>query len=224
MKFLQWLKKVLSKSKDESTFQVTIIDDVSTTPVFDQINWAFIRELEGFFLEGYIPLDLDAVDRNPSGVTIGAGFDLGQHSTRDLHNMGLSDNLFDKLFGYCNFTGQLATSILAERPLRLTVEEGEELTLKVRAKHLKELKRLYNSNSEMSFCGLSPEQQTVIASVAFQYGNLKKACPKFFKYVIIGDWKSVIKELSDFGDSYQTRRTKEWKYLHNSLTKENKND
>ena len=61
------------------------------------IDWDFIRQLEGFELTGYVPKDMDANDRVPSGVTIVGGFDLGQHSVEDLVAMQVPDTLLLKL-------------------------------------------------------------------------------------------------------------------------------
>ena len=55
--------------------------------------------------------------------------------------------------------------------------------------------------------------QTVIASVAFQYGYLAKRCPNFWRYAITQNTQAMIRELVDFGDRYTTRRWREASYL-----------
>lgn len=56
------------------------------------------------------------------------------------------------------------------------------------------------------FYKLPTEAQTVIASVAFQYGNLATSAPKFWAEATSKDWSGAISELRDFGDVYNTRR------------------
>lgn len=60
------------------------------------------------------------------------------------------------------------------------------------------------------FTDLPAAAQTVIASVAFQYGtNLDARAPKFWKAATTQDWKECIKILNNYGDAYPTRRKKE---------------
>ena len=65
----------------------------------------------------------------------------------------------------------------------------------------------------MSFDDLTKEQATVVASVAFQYGNLATETPKFWAYVTSGNWVAAAKELRNFGDKYPSRRKLEANYL-----------
>lgn len=57
-----------------------------------------------------------------------------------------------------------------------------------------------------AFFDLPAEAQTVIASVAFQYGDLSIAAPRFWRAVCKQDWHAAIAELRDFGDEYHSRR------------------
>jgi hypothetical protein len=45
--------------------------------------------------------------------------------------------------------------------------------------------------------------------VAFQYGDLAKKTPNFWKQVTSGDWGAAKRNLLDFQDKYPTRRKKE---------------
>ncbi len=58
------------------------------------------------------------------------------------------------------------------------------------------------------------EATTVIASVAFQYGDLESRTPNFWKQVISGDWEAAEANLRNFGDNYGTRRVKEADYYN----------
>jgi hypothetical protein len=53
------------------------------------------------------------------------------------------------------------------------------------------------------------ECQTVVASVAFQYGDLSLRTPNFWQQVTTENWQAALANLQDFGDKYPTRRNKE---------------
>ena len=75
------------------------------------------------------------------------------------------------------------------------------------------LTNLWKNKTGKDFQDLPSNKQTVLASVAFQYGDLPKKTPKFWKYATSDDWDSVKRELNDFKDDYPTRRRKEAKLL-----------
>lgn len=179
------------------------------------IQWSFIRSVEGFKSEGYVPQDRSTGVQ--SGVTIGAGFDIGQHSVEQLKAFHFTPLLFSKLEMFAGITGLHAFHLLSRQRLSLTDEELEELEVKVHEKYARQIEKEYNENSCFNFNELSAEQQTVIASVGFQYGSLKKRCPKFFKAVVEADWQRAIDILNDFKDDYAVRRKKEAKLLSTSI-------
>lgn len=76
---------------------------------------------------------------------------------------------------------------------------------------------IYNgaiSSGATKFENLDARHQTVILSVAYQYGaNLASRAPKFWKAVTSQNWAEVVKVLRDFGDAYKTRRNREADYL-----------
>jgi len=74
-----------------------------------------------------------------------------------------------------------------------------------------------NKNSKISFNQLPPEFQTVIASVNFQYGNMKSKTPKFYEHITEGNWGKAVEELKNFGGDYQPRRTKEAKLMEQGV-------
>lgn len=181
------------------------------------IDWDFIRKLEGFELKGYIPKDRDKNNKTPSGVTVACGFDLGQHNSNDLLQMQLKGDLVLKLALYTGITGDKAAKVLKEHPLILTKDEGVEVDNAVKRLHQDRVIDEYNANSELNFTSLPRACQTVIMSVAFQYGSLKKKTPNFFKSVTEGDWQKAYNQLMNFGDSYKTRRQTEADYLSQVL-------
>ncbi len=183
-----------------------------------KVNWDFIRELEGFELKGYVPKDRDVVDRNPSGVTVVGGFDIGQHSKKQIKDLKLPKQLEDKIIPYAGITGQNARTLLKQKPLVLTEEEGKTLDTKVKEMYLEKVMKEYNDNSHIHFLTLTEQQQTVITSVAFQYGSLKNRTPNFFRSVTSGNWQKAYRQIMNFSDAYGVRRRKEAAYLGSSIT------
>lgn len=181
------------------------------------IDWSFISSLEGHRLSGYVP---DAEGSN-SGVTVADGVDLGQ----------LSKNAFAALPGdvkaliepYVGLKKQdaanaLAANKLAGRALVLTEAQADALNEAVRGPLMRVLKAHYDQDaSHAIFEHLADAAQTVLASVAFQYGSPWTRCPKFWASARAGDWPGVVHELENFGDAYPTRRHAEAAYLRKHL-------
>ena len=63
--------------------------------------------------------------------------------------------------------------------------------------------------AQKDFFDLPAQAQTVIASVAFQYGNLQHRTPTFWHAVTAQDWRAAVQCLMDFKDAYRTRRMHE---------------
>lgn len=165
------------------------------------IDWGFISQMEGNKLQGYVP---DA-SGSKSGVTIGSGFDLGQRNIGDLE--GLPQGLIDKLEPYLGLGGDEATAVAGE--LNLTDTEGNAVNEFARTKALDKLQSNWYEATGTDFSTLPEHKATALASVAFQYGDLEKATPNFWKQVTSDDWEGAITNLDDFGDRYGTRRHRE---------------
>ena len=179
------------------------------------IDWDFINKKEGGSkLNGYVP----DPKGSKSGVTIATGFDLGARGPKDLK--GLSPDLQAKLAPYLGLQKQDAVSMLGQRPLKITAAEAKEIDAMSKGGAVKKLRAEWNKrakelggNAKM-FGELSSSQQTVAASVAFQYGSLSKT-PDFRKAMQTGNWSQAVKELENFGDKYESRRMTEAAYLKN---------
>lgn len=182
-----------------------------------EVDWSFIKELEGFTDKVYVPKDADGSPMGHSGATVGMGFDIGQHGITSLKELGLSQSLIDKLTPYCMITGYKAVNFLKAHPLKLTDAELDELTNKVCFAYYKAVEEEYNTYSDFTFSFLDGDKQTVICSVAYQYGSLKKKCPRFFELITKGKWGKAVEELENFGDSYTVRRKKEAVLLEHSF-------
>ncbi|MFL1483206.1 pesticin C-terminus-like muramidase [Marinobacter sp. LN3S78] len=183
------------------------------------IDYSFISDLEGGrVLRAYVP--------NPggsnSGVTVATGFDLGQRNEADLQRLGLSQSLITKLKPYLSIKSVQAGRFLANNPLTITPMESEVIDRAVKAGQVRQLQSLYagapNNKNKVAFSTLPEEAQTVIASVAFQYGTgLNIKTPGFWDAVTSQDWKRTVEELRDFKDAYPTRRNKEADLLERIL-------
>ena len=174
-----------------------------------KVNFGFISGLEGGpTCTGYVPDPM----HSKSGVTIATGFDLGQRSIDDLQKF-LPQPLVQKLAKYCGLTQQSAVQALHAAPLSITADEAHMIDLCVKSQLLEQLQHRYNRDSALPFDQLKEQQQTVIASVAFQYGNLARRCPNFWRAATQQNWQQMAIELRDFGDRYHSRRNREANYL-----------
>ena len=184
----------------------------------DKINWKFISEKEGDRkLKGYVPNP----DKSDSGVTIATGFDLGARGPQDL--LGLSPKLKAKLTPYLGFKKRDAEIRLKDfGPLNITAAEASEIDKFSKGQSVSNLRAEWNERakelgpSAKRFGELNSAQQTIAASVAFQYGSLSRT-PNFRKMMQTGNWRGAIGELRNFGDGYKSRRKDEANYLETSL-------
>jgi hypothetical protein len=176
-----------------------------------KIDFGFISSLEGGpVLRGYVP----DPDQSSSGVTIATGFDLGCRSDSDLVALlpGHGE-LVNKLAIYCGHKRNKALAVLVNNPLHIAESEALAIDSAVKKKLISQLVQRYDSAAETTFEMLPEAMQTVIASVAFQYGDLASRCPKFWQAAIAADSNALINELQNFGDRYATRRQREANYL-----------
>ena len=171
------------------------------------IDFHFIQQLECDTDPGTLGC-VPAPDTSQSGVTIGCGFDIGQCNEAEIER-AFDTPLARKLAPYCGKIKHEAERYLAQHPLILTPDEVADVNhyAHSRAEHrLKTQWRRYVGAPD--FDDLSNACQTVVASVAFQYGSLDRT-PRFKHCVTSQDWKGAIKELRHFGDAYPYRRSRE---------------
>ena len=181
------------------------------------IDWKFIKSVEGSSKHGYVPCHPNGSVIGMSGVTVASGFDIGNQSVSKMTTYKLSPELLKKLLPYTDKKGEPAKAFLAKYPLILSDEEVDEVNEKVKGSFEKQVAALYDAYSDFKFHFLDTPKQTVIMSVAFQYGDLKRRCPRFFNMVTKGQWKQAVAELRNFGDDFPTRRNKEADLLESSL-------
>ena len=180
-----------------------------------EVDFDFIHALEGGrVLRAYVP---DPVGSR-SGVTIASGFDLGQRDMADLKALGLNDSLCGRCAPHLGLTGSEAVRSLATTPLAISEEEARLIDNATSRRHVSALVAAFDAASTKPFASLTPEQQTVVASVSFQYGvALWRRTPNFWRQVTLGDWKAALSNLRNFGDRYPTRRNREADLLETAM-------
>jgi hypothetical protein len=176
------------------------------------INWDFIKEKEGNSQStGYVP---DGSDK--SGVTIASGFDLGQQTEETIKNFGFKDpTVLDAIRPYLGIQGAKAKDIAPS--LTLNDEQKFDVDSAVRTYYENNIINQYNSKKRnYSFDQLDPAVQTAIASVGYQYGDLRRT-PRFFDAALNNDSESLVNELRNFNDDFATRRNAEADYIVNNI-------
>ena len=175
----------------------------------DNIDFEFIKQNEGFELQGYVPVDKNNKPLGHSGVTIASGFDLGQRCPKDIS--GFYKELKNKLIPYLGLQGEEALEVAHN--LCITEEEGNKINNFAKRQEIGRLQERWYDTTGSKFELLPSNKATVIASVAFQYGNLKLKTPKFWAQITSDDWEAAYSNLLDFGDRYPSRRKREAEYL-----------
>ncbi|MCY7296510.1 pesticin C-terminus-like muramidase [Alteromonas sp. a30] len=178
------------------------------------IDFSFIQALEGNTCEGYVP----DVNNSQSGVTIGCGFDIGARSKDELC-AAFPDELATKLVPYAGLKNHDAVAQLQVAPLHLSEDEVTQINRHSKHHAVQRLQAQWNAceDAYIPFEALPDVCQTVVASVAFQYGTLLTRTPNFWRQVTRGDWRSALNNLRRFGDRYSTRRNKEADLLESWL-------
>ena len=179
------------------------------------IDWDFITGKEGYELVGYVP----AQDVSKSGVTIASGFDLGERSVEELKSGGLPKELINKLKPFLGLKGEAAVDVADQ--LQVTEEEADKLNKFAKEQSVRLLKSRWKKATGTDFEDLPKAKATVIASVAYQYGNLSTETPNFWTQVTAengqGDWNAAVNNLRDFKDAYGNRRNAEADYYEQNI-------
>ena len=175
------------------------------------IDFDFILKQEGFETTGYVP---DAENSN-SGVTIASGFDLGARVLEDLK--GLPNDIVELLTPFLSLKGAEAQEVASN--LNVSEDQAKIINEFAKSEAITNLKTKWETSTGTSFDTLSKEQATVLASVAFQYGDLESRTPNFWKQATSGDWEGAYNNLLNFGDRYDSRRKDEANYLFPTLKK-----
>ena len=159
----------------------------------------FLTCHEGKSRCGYVPINPKSGEvLGQSGLTIGAGVDLGSKSRASFASS--SSTLVYKLEPYLGLKRNLAACAAIERPLRLTEAEASSVTNAVTNNIVNKVSRRYNNDkdpSALQFASLPRGIRTAIVSVWFQFGS-PSAYPTFWGFVKRNDWDNAVKELRNF--------------------------
>lgn len=182
----------------------------------------------GQALTGYIPGhtvgvpdDADKV-AGRSGVTIAAGFDIGQWSTLDLSKkLNLSAILRQKYKRFCNKPKQLAIDELESKGLTVSKPEADETDMRMQDFHLRAAMDIWDADPKPSktFIELTMAQQTVILSRTYHQGvgmPDSAVAQAFYSAAQKGDWKAAEKALRNYSVKpqwYKVRVRSEADYL-----------
>jgi len=199
--------KLTVVGQEQPKGKLTVVEDAGS------VDWGFIAEREGNKRDVYVPTKGDKV-LGTSGPTVGMGIDLGAWSGDKLRELGVSEELVNKLSPYGGKKKQEALDFVKANPLSLSKEETDELNSKVKSSILDEIKTQFNKESKTKFEALPSGKQTAVASVFFQYGmnKEKSTWPKnYWSQVTTGDWKGAKANLNNFQDAYDSRRKAEAK-------------
>ena len=173
----------------------------------DKVDWEFISKLEGEAIDtGYVPSD-------NSGVTIGTGVDLKMKNAEFLESIGVDIDIIEVLEPYFRLKGDEAKAYLKDNPLVLSAVDVKILDKAVQKFELNKIKTAYEKDSGKPWNSLSANQQTVVTSVGFQYGDMASETENFWEGVVSGNWTGVYNELMNFKDKHSTRREAEAKLL-----------
>lgn len=174
-----------------------------------------LDRFEGNLRRGYVPQSGGKV-LGKSGVTVGRGVDLGQHSYTSLGAMGVPLGLLDKLSPYLETRQEDAIAVISEHPLELSREEATVLNAAILHSFLQSLGQSFDSRVKASGSGLPPfsdrprQVQAVTASLAYQYGI--RGFPRTFGLLADGEYRRVAVSLDDpaqWGGKYTRRRKAE---------------
>mgnify|MGYP003455731261 CR=1 FL=1 len=203
------LKQTVGKTVEAATGE-------SAMPL--SVDYKFLEKVEGNKRTAYVPAEKGKAIEN-SGVTIGAGIDLGQQNAASLKAAKVPQPLIDKLKPYFGLRKDAAVARLGQKPLTLSASETTLLNRAVKDKYVKDVAAKFDkaSTTGTKFADLPPAWQTVITSVAFQYGDLKTKAPRFWGQVTSGDFGAAQKNLLNFGDRYESRRKQEAELVANFI-------
>lgn len=176
------------------------------------IDWAFIYKLEGRRLEGYVPRGEDHHPLENSGVTVATGVDIGQRDRAEIIRLFIPDELKRKLLPYVLLKGQKALLALKLKPLKITDNEATELDRAIFNVIVNRVEDLYNKDSCIAFDRSPAILQTVIASLAWNFGPNLNKMPDLWSLIVSHDYARLAEFLENFPGKQKeldSRRDKE---------------
>ncbi|WCE03475.1 pesticin C-terminus-like muramidase [Pseudoxanthomonas sp. JBR18] len=156
-----------------------------------------------FANEGGVKTDgytLSVTDYPNSGVTIGAGVDLGQQSAAGLTALNVPQNIINTLTPFFGLKGQDAVNAIAANggPPVLTTPDATTLSNILMASTTTTVSTNFDAaTSGMTFGQLPEPAQTVIVDASYPSGpNLASSAPNFWGEITSGRWADAENELN----------------------------
>ena len=150
-----------------------------------------------------------------SGITFATGFDVGQHSEKEIKSYGFPKALEEKLLPFAGIKKERAKELLPlARDTILTKEEANRVDLVIKGGHLKAAIKSWNANrleNTPLFKDLSSAQQTILLSRTFHQGPDMPNTPiakNFYESAINNNWIKSEKYLKNYKvtDAYYINR------------------
>ena len=178
------------------------------------IDFSFIIEHEGNRNDAYVPKGLDGTPDPGSGVTIGAGCDIGHQSIAGLRSMvanyGLDPVVEKKLEPYVGQIGAAGDAYAKATGTFLSDQQKDNVNTAFRRAFSAEVEVKYDLGQTiqqgLNFSDLPSNTKTAIFDVYWQYGGPKTLSYNFWKQVTSGDWNGALSNLQNFGDPAHASR------------------
>ena len=112
------------------------VENGASTATVPVIDYNFLICMESFSNCGYVPLNDKASSQcgqvlGQSGVTFGAGIDLGQQTTETLSTLGATEKTLSILENYIGLTGSTAAEKICDQPFILDSNIAYNMSIKL---------------------------------------------------------------------------------------------
>ena len=194
-------------------------------PIHSDYISDILARFEGVMRNGYVPCRKknffghgNAADfgdpLGASGVTIGAGLDLGQQDAAALERMGLPADLRRLFAPYLGKKRVAAMQALAAAPLAVSEKQCEAVNRAVHADYIRRAAALHDRHAERPFADIPAQAQAVLVSLFYQLGSPFPAdghpgYPTVFGFLCRADWQAAVHELRTGFRRYASRRRQE---------------
>lgn len=194
-------------------------------PIHYDVISDILARFEGVMCNGYVPCQKknffghgNAADFGApigaSGVTIGAGLDLGQQDDAALERMGLSADLRRLFAPYLGKKRMAAMQALAAAPLSVSESQCTALNRAVHTDYIRRAAALHDRHAAQAFADIPAQAQAVLVSLFYQLGSPFPAeghpgYPTVFALLCRADWQAAVQELRTGFRRYASRRKQE---------------
>ena len=180
-----YISNKLAKAEDKMAMEAPKIIEVKRVSSKVPSDSFVEKEEGGQILKAYPP------PAKGSGTTVATGIDLGQHSEKDLKDLGVSDKTIYKVRKYLGAKDATARKLLKEKPLTLTKAEADELDTAIHSDIYDTVESKLKSKGVI-LAKLPQEAQSVVKSLAINFGkNLDDKIPTIWKAITEKDWPKV---------------------------------